>query len=76
VEINRSENDEVGYVAKVYSDYDGVREFRNRVLENLLRELTIDLELSFGESVRRGGPTTETSPTYDEEGAYPGEEMA
>jgi hypothetical protein len=75
VEINRSENGD-GYVATIYSDYDGTRELRGRNLETLLRELTIDLEFSFGESTRRGaGMVEETPPSFEEEGVYPGEEM-
>ena len=70
VEINQQGTD---FVAKVYSDYEGVREFRSRSLDHLLRELTIDLEFSFGESVRRETP--ETPPSFEEEGVYPGEEM-
>lgn len=56
------------YVAKVYSEYEGVKEFRNRNLDHLLRELSMDLEFSYGESVRRGEP--ETPPSFEEEGAF------
>lgn len=67
VEINKDpRRDE--YVAKIYSEFDGVKEFRSRDLDHLLRELTVDLEFSFGESVRRG--ETETPPNFDEEGAF------
>jgi hypothetical protein len=67
VEINKDpRRDE--YVAKVYSEYDGVKEFRHRSLDNLLRELTVDLEYSYGEAVRRSG--TETPPNFDEEGGF------
>jgi hypothetical protein len=56
------------YVANVYSEYDGIKEFRHRDLDHLLRELTVDLEFSYGESVRRGA--TETPPNFDEEGGF------
>lgn len=56
------------YVAKVYSDYDGVREFRGRSLDLLLRELTVELEESFGEAVRRGA--VETTPNFEEEAGF------
>lgn len=56
------------YVAKVYSEYDGIKEFRNRSLDTLLRELTVDLEFSYGESVRQ--TATENPPGFDEEGAF------
>lgn len=75
VEINRSEQSSE-FVAKIYSDLDGVKELRNPNLELLLRELTIDLEFSFGESMRRGGGAVpEPQSSFEEEGVYPGEEM-
>ena len=58
------------YVAKVYSEYEGVKEFRSRNLDHLLRELTVDLEYSFGESVRRGGGGLEAQPNFEEEGGF------
>jgi hypothetical protein len=61
------------YAAKVYSDYEGTKEFRSRNLDHLLRELTIELEASFGEAVRRG-EVEDTPPAFDEEGGYPDEE--
>ena len=67
VEINKDpRRDE--FVAKVFSDYEGVREFRSRNLEHLLRELTVELEVSYGEAVRSRG--TETPPNIDEEGGF------
>lgn len=61
------------YAAKVYSDYEGVKEFRSRSLDHLLRELSIELEYSFGEAVRRG-EADETPPSFDEEGGFAEEE--
>lgn len=61
------------YAAKVYSEYEGVKEFRSRSLDHLLRELTIELEYSFGEAVRRG-EVEEAPPVFDEEGGFAGEE--
>ena len=61
------------YAAKLYSEYDGTKEFRSRSLDHLLRELSIELEFSFGEAVRRG-EVEETPPTFDEEGGYQEEE--
>ncbi|MBI2078727.1 MAG: hypothetical protein HYT80_10225 [Euryarchaeota archaeon] len=62
------------YAAKVYSEYEGIKEFRSRSLDHLLRELSIELEYSFGEAIRRGA-TEETPPAFDEEGGgYPEEE--
>lgn len=65
--------DKEEYSAKVYSEYEGTKEFRSRNLDTLLRELSIELEFSFGEAVRRG-ETEETPPMFDEEGGYPEEE--
>ena len=71
VEITKdSRKDE--YVAKVYSEYEGIKEFRSRNLEHLLRELSVDLEFSFGESIRR--EEVEPPPNFEEEAGYPGEE--
>lgn len=61
------------YAAKVYSDYEGIKEFRSRNLDQLLRELSIELEYSFGEAVRRG-EVEETPPAFDEEGGFTEEE--
>lgn len=61
------------YAAKVYSDYEGVKEFRSRNLDHLLRELSIELEYSFGEAVRRG-EVDEAPPSFDEEGGFAEEE--
>jgi hypothetical protein len=72
VEIVKDMTKEV-YAAKVYSDYEGVKEFRSRNLDHLLRELSIELEYSFGEAIRRG-EADETPPSFDEEGGYPEEE--
>ncbi len=58
------------FVARVYSEYDGTKEFRGRTLDHLLRELTVDLEFSFGEATRRGGGATETPPNFEEEGTF------
>lgn len=61
------------YVAKVYSEHEGTKEFRSRNLDLLLRELSVDLEFSFGESVRRDD--IETPLNFEEEAGYPGEEQ-
>lgn len=37
------------YVGKVFSDFDGVKEFQNRQLEKLLRDMTIDMQLALDE---------------------------
>lgn len=57
------------YVARIYSQFDGEREFRHRDLDHLLRELTVELEFSFGEATR-GGKVAEEPPNVDEEGGF------
>lgn len=71
VEITKDERRNE-YVAKVYSQYEGVKEFRSRNLEQLLRELSVDLEYSFGEAVRR--EEVETPPNFEEEAGFLEEE--
>ena len=72
VEILKATTSE--YVATIYSDFEGVKELRNPNLELLLRELTMDLEYNYGaESSRKG--SFGASPSFEEEGVYPGEEM-
>lgn len=34
------------YIGKIYSDVDGVKEFRNPKIEGLLREITFDIQLA------------------------------
>jgi len=35
------------YVGKLFSDMDGDKEFKNEHLEELLRDMTVDMQLSF-----------------------------
>ena len=37
------------YLGKMYSDTDGVKEFRNKQLDGLLRDMTIDMQLLLDE---------------------------
>lgn len=34
------------YIGRIYSDVDGVKEFRNSKIEGLLREITFDIQLA------------------------------
>jgi hypothetical protein len=46
IEIHRREN---AYIGRLFSDADGVKEFKNEHLDQLLRDLTIDMQLAFEE---------------------------
>ena len=46
IEIRKMED---RYLGKMYSDTDGVKEFRNKQLDGLLRDMTIDMQLLLDE---------------------------
>lgn len=46
IEIHKGEE---GYLGKIFSDVDGVKEFRNEHLDQLLRDITIDMQLALDE---------------------------
>lgn len=43
IEIHK---DEEGFLGRLYSDIDGVKEFKNDHLDELLRDITIDMQLA------------------------------
>jgi hypothetical protein len=43
IEIHK---DEDGFLGRLYSDIDGVKEFKNDHLDELLRDITIDMQLA------------------------------
>jgi hypothetical protein len=43
IEIHK---DEGGFLGRLYSDIDGVKEFKNDHLDELLRDITIDMQLA------------------------------
>jgi hypothetical protein len=43
IEIHK---DEEGFLGRLYSDIDGVKEFKNDHLDDLLRDITIDMQLA------------------------------
>ena len=51
IEIHRDE--ENNYMGKIYSDVDGVKEFRNDRIYDLLRDMTVDIELALEEFSNR-----------------------
>ncbi|MEF8878922.1 MAG: hypothetical protein V5A64_00845 [Candidatus Thermoplasmatota archaeon] len=47
IEIHKNESG--GYVGRLFSDADGVKEFENKNMEKLLRDMTIDMQLALNE---------------------------
>jgi hypothetical protein len=50
IEIHKDENN---YVGKLFSDVDGVKEFKNEYLDQLLRDITLDMQLALEEFSNR-----------------------
>ena len=50
IEIHK---DDESYMGKIYSDVDGVKEFRNDRIYDLLRDMTVDIELALEEFSNR-----------------------
>jgi len=50
IEIHKEEG---GYLGKLFSDVDGVKEFKNEYLDQLLRDITIDMQLALDEFSNR-----------------------
>jgi len=57
IEIHKDTN---GYLGKLFSDVDGVKEFKNEYLDQLLRDITIDMQLALEEFSNRTAEFTET----------------
>ena len=41
--------DESKYLGKIYSEIDGVREFKNEHIDRLLNDMTVDMQLTLDE---------------------------
>jgi len=50
IEIHK---DESGFIGKLFSDVDGEKEFKNEFLDQLLRDITIDMQLALEEFSNR-----------------------
>jgi len=50
IEIHKDDN---GFLGKLFSDVDGVKEFENKYLDQLLRDITIDMQLALDEFSNR-----------------------
>lgn len=57
IEIHK---DDMGYTGKLFSDMDGIKEFKNEYLDKLLRDITIDMQLALDEFSNRTSEYTET----------------
>lgn len=57
IEIHKGEN---GYLGRIFSDVDGVKEFKNDHLDQLLRDITIDMQLALEEFSNRSNELAET----------------
>ena len=57
IEIHK---DTDGYLGKLFSDVDGVKEFKNDQLDKLLRDITLDMQLALEEFSNRTTEYTET----------------
>jgi len=54
------------YIGRIFSDIEGVKEFRSEHLDQLLKEITIDIQMSLEEFTSRSDEFTE--PLEEEEG--------
>ena len=50
VEIHRNEGQ---FVGKLYSDFDGIKEFSNNRIDKLLRDIIIDMQLAHDQFLSR-----------------------
>jgi hypothetical protein len=57
IEIHRNDS---GYLGKLFSDVDGVKEFKNEYLDQLLRDITLDMQLALEEFSNRTAEFTES----------------
>jgi len=56
IEIHKNDS---GYLGKLFSDVDGVKEFKNEYLDQLLRDITLDMQLALEEFSNRSAEFTD-----------------
>lgn len=56
IEIHK---DTGGYLGKIYSDIDGVKEFNNEYIDRLLRDIIFDMQLALDEFSNRSADFAE-----------------
>jgi hypothetical protein len=57
IEIHK---DTGGYLGKIYSDIDGVKEFNNEYIDKLLRDIIFDMQLALDEFSNRSADFAES----------------
>ncbi|MFH1012985.1 MAG: hypothetical protein V1769_00555 [Thermoplasmatota archaeon] len=57
IEIHRGQD---VYIGKMFSDADGIKEFRNQYLDQLLRDITLDMQLALEEFQNRQPEITDS----------------
>ncbi|MDH7507494.1 MAG: hypothetical protein QHH15_06915 [Candidatus Thermoplasmatota archaeon] len=58
IEIHKDEDG--GYLGRLFSDVDGVKEFKNEYLDQLLRDITLDIQLALEEFSNRSADFLES----------------
>ena len=57
IEIHKEENK---FLGRIFSDVDGIKEFKNERLDELLRDMTLDMQLALDEFTTRSTDFSET----------------
>jgi hypothetical protein len=57
IEIHKANE---GYLGKLYSDVDGVKEFKNEYLDKIIRDITIYMQLALDEFTNRTSDFTDS----------------
>lgn len=57
IEIHKGEE---GYLGRLFSDVDGIKEFKNEYLDQLLRDITVDIQLALEEFSNRSADFLES----------------
>ena len=57
IEIHKGDE---GYLGRLFSDVDGIKEFKNEYLDQLLRDITVDIQLALEEFSNRSADFLET----------------
>ena len=53
------------YLGRIYSDIDGVKEFKNDYIDKLLRDITLDIQLALDEELSNRSPTIDFSEIHE-----------
>ena len=57
IEIHK---DDDGYLGRLFYDVDGIKEFKNEYLDQLLRDITVDIQLALEEFSNRSADFLES----------------